>query len=100
VKIQAKIFWVVMPCSVALGYQPLEHWHPTTTLHCVTTQKTSNGTVTWIGICSYGPRFSLFKNIYMELGFYPHTGEMKNAYNILVEKPEGKRPLEKPRLRG
>jgi hypothetical protein len=26
-------------------------------------------------------------------------GEMRNAYNILVGKPEGKRPLGKPRCR-
>jgi hypothetical protein len=26
-------------------------------------------------------------------------GEQKNAYRILVEKPEGKRPLGRPRLR-
>jgi hypothetical protein len=26
-------------------------------------------------------------------------GEMKNAYRILVGKPEGKRPLGRPRLR-
>jgi hypothetical protein len=26
-------------------------------------------------------------------------GVMKNAYRILVEKPEGKRPLERPRRR-
>jgi hypothetical protein len=26
-------------------------------------------------------------------------GEMRNAYSILVGKPEGKRPLEKPRRR-
>jgi hypothetical protein len=27
-------------------------------------------------------------------------GEMRNADNIFVEKPEGKRPFEKPRRRG
>jgi len=27
-------------------------------------------------------------------------GEMRNAYNILVRKPEGKRPLGRPRHRG
>jgi hypothetical protein len=27
------------------------------------------------------------------------NGEKKNAYKILVEKPEGKRPLGRPRLR-
>jgi hypothetical protein len=26
-------------------------------------------------------------------------GEERNAYRLLVEKPEGKRPLERPRLR-
>jgi hypothetical protein len=26
-------------------------------------------------------------------------GEMRNAYKILVEKPEGKRPLRRPRHR-
>jgi hypothetical protein len=26
-------------------------------------------------------------------------GEIRNAYNILVGKPEGKRPFEKPRCR-
>jgi len=28
-----------------------------------------------------------------------HMGEMRNAYKILVEKPEGKRPLRRPRCR-
>jgi len=28
-----------------------------------------------------------------------HMGDMRNAYNILVRKPEGKRPHEKPRSR-
>jgi len=28
-----------------------------------------------------------------------HTGEMRNAYNILVGKPEGKRPLRRPKCR-
>jgi len=27
------------------------------------------------------------------------TGEMRNAYNILVGKPEGKRPLRRPRCK-
>jgi hypothetical protein len=31
------------------------------------------------------------------LGNIAHMGEMKNAYNILVGKPEGKRPLRRPR---
>jgi hypothetical protein len=26
-------------------------------------------------------------------GYVTHTGEMRNAYNILDGKPEGKRPL-------
>jgi len=35
--------WVVTPHSVAVGYQdlPLKRWHPITTLHGITTQKTS-----------------------------------------------------------
>jgi len=28
-----------------------------------------------------------------------HMGEIRNAYNILVGKPEGKRPLGRPRHR-
>jgi hypothetical protein len=28
-----------------------------------------------------------------------HVGKMKNAYKILVGKPEGKRPLERPKHR-
>jgi hypothetical protein len=30
-------------------------------------------------------------------GYLAHMGEMRNAYKILVEKPEGKRPCRKPR---
>jgi hypothetical protein len=33
-------------------------------------------------------------------GHVAHMGAMRNAYNILVGKPEGKRPLERPRRRG
>jgi len=32
-------------------------------------------------------------------GHVAHMGEMTNANNILVEKPEGKRPLGRPRHR-
>jgi hypothetical protein len=32
-------------------------------------------------------------------GYIAHMGEIKNAYKILVEKPDGKRPLERPRCR-
>jgi hypothetical protein len=32
-------------------------------------------------------------------GNVAHMGENKNAYRILVGKPEGKRPLRRPRLR-
>jgi hypothetical protein len=31
-------------------------------------------------------------------GHVAQTGEMRNAYRILVRKPEGKRPLGRPRL--
>jgi hypothetical protein len=43
VKIQVEVFWVVMPCSVAVGWREQgspKHWYPTTTLDEVTTQKT------------------------------------------------------------
>jgi len=40
VKIQVKVFWVVMSC-------PLKSWYCTTILHGVTTQKTS----AWNSIC-------------------------------------------------
>jgi hypothetical protein len=33
------------------------------------------------------------------MGDTEKLGEMKNAYKILVEKPEGKRPLGRPRRR-
>jgi hypothetical protein len=33
------------------------------------------------------------------VGHTAHTGEMKNAYNTLVGKSEGKRPLGRPRFR-
>jgi hypothetical protein len=33
------------------------------------------------------------------VGYVARTGEMRNAYSILVEKPEGKRPFGRPRLR-
>jgi hypothetical protein len=32
-------------------------------------------------------------------GYVAHKGEMRNVYKILVEKPEGKRPLREPRHR-
>jgi hypothetical protein len=32
-------------------------------------------------------------------GHVAHMGEMRNAYKILVRKPEGKRLLKRPRLR-
>jgi hypothetical protein len=32
-------------------------------------------------------------------GHVARMGEMRNAYRILVGKPEGKRPLERPRCR-
>jgi hypothetical protein len=32
-------------------------------------------------------------------GHVARMGEKRNAYRILVEKPEGKRPLERPRRR-
>jgi hypothetical protein len=32
-------------------------------------------------------------------GHVARTGTMRNAYNILVEKPEGNRPLGRPRSR-
>jgi hypothetical protein len=32
-------------------------------------------------------------------GHVAHTGETRNAHNILVGKPEGKRPLERTRRR-
>jgi hypothetical protein len=32
-------------------------------------------------------------------GYVARIGEKRNAYRILVEKPEGKRPLERPRSR-
>jgi hypothetical protein len=32
-------------------------------------------------------------------GHLAHMGETRNAYNILVREPEGKRPLGRPRYR-
>jgi hypothetical protein len=32
-------------------------------------------------------------------GYVVYMGEMRNAYSILVGKPEGKRPLGRPRCR-
>jgi len=32
-------------------------------------------------------------------GVVARMGEIRNAYNILVGKPEGKRPLDRPRCR-
>jgi len=31
------------------------------------------------------------------IGHVAHAGEMKNIYTVLVGKPEGKRPLRRPR---
>jgi len=33
------------------------------------------------------------------VGHVAQMGQMRNAYNILVGKPEGKRPLGRPRCR-
>jgi hypothetical protein len=33
------------------------------------------------------------------VGHVARMGEMRNTYNILVRKPEGERPLERPRRR-
>jgi hypothetical protein len=33
------------------------------------------------------------------LGHGEHIGQMRNAYKVLVENPEGKRPLESSRCR-
>jgi hypothetical protein len=33
------------------------------------------------------------------MGHVAHMGEMRNAYNILVGEPEGKRPLRRPKQR-
>jgi len=55
VKIQVQVFWVVTPCSVAVGYHrfqwpspwrwrqqcPPKRRYPAATVHGVTTQKTS-----------------------------------------------------------
>jgi hypothetical protein len=32
-------------------------------------------------------------------GHVPHMGQLRNAYNIVVGKPEGMRPLQRPRHR-
>jgi hypothetical protein len=39
------------------------------------------------------------KLIYLFAGHVARMGEMRNAYRILVGKPEGKRPLGRPRRR-
>jgi len=54
VMFEVEEFWVVTQCSFVVGYQsfrctcclyfqhgPLKRWYPTTTVHGVTTQKTS-----------------------------------------------------------
>jgi len=50
-KIQAEVFWLVPPCSVAVGYEsyriwkqqdPPKHWIPIATAHSFTAQKSSN----------------------------------------------------------
>jgi hypothetical protein len=52
IQVEVEVFWVVMPFSVAAGYQCFrgpsclhlhpEGWYPTTTLHSITTQKTED----------------------------------------------------------
>jgi hypothetical protein len=37
---------------------------------------------------------------YSRAGYVARIREKRNAYRILVGKPEGKRPLERPRLGG
>jgi len=29
-KTEFVVFWVAVPCSLVIGYQPLKYWHPST----------------------------------------------------------------------
>jgi len=68
VAIQVEVFWVVTPCSVVVRYQRFRgprclYLHPegpTTTLHGVTTQKTSTWIITTVkasNLASAGTQF-------------------------------------------
>jgi hypothetical protein len=52
VKILVKVFWVVMLCDVAVGYQhfggPLKHWYHTATLYGITTTVKIQAKVIWV----------------------------------------------------
>jgi len=50
VKFQVEVFWILTPCSVVVKHQLSGNlrWYPTTTLHGVTTQKTSSWTFTTV----------------------------------------------------
>jgi hypothetical protein len=41
----------------------------------------------------------MIKSRIRQAGYVAHTGQMRNAYRIVIENPEGKSPLTKPRHR-
>jgi hypothetical protein len=50
-------------------------------------------------MASVSPLFKtrLIRNVALDLGLGRAHSEMRNTYKILVEKPEGKRPVGRPR---
>jgi uncharacterized protein with von Willebrand factor type A (vWA) domain len=46
-----------------------------------------------------GSEFNSLKQLATGAGFVPRIGETRNAYKMLVRKPEDKRPLGRPRRR-
>jgi hypothetical protein len=57
------------PCSVVVGYtslrgrqhEYLKHWYPTSTLHAITTQKTSTGNIITVKASKLASFVSLLK---------------------------------------
>jgi len=60
-----EVSWVVTSCSVVIGYytedDPLKRWYSTTTLHEVTSQKTSTWNITAVKASNLVPNEHLAK---------------------------------------
>jgi hypothetical protein len=115
---QVVVFWVVTPCSAVVGYQ---HFRRPYCLHLHSLLPEDGGSMELrnVGILSQHytasqprrPRLLKRRNLYASpnitvikyrirwAGNVARMGGTRNAYNILDGKPQGKRPLGRPRRR-